>query len=501
MQCSGRLLPFVLFVLSASLVVQAQISHFQHVIIVFRENRSPDNLFYALCDSNPCSTNPNNTQYNIQTSNWLDQSSPTGFTQPTRAPLNNGYDPAHNHQAWIKQCNPAGTAILCTPSVLPPTSCQMNGASCTSPKHGAYIFVDNSTGILNPYLALATSYGWANYMFQTNQGLSFPAHQFIFGGSSALSAADDASGFFISGNFPIGSGCYAQDGQATTLVGPNGKDIAFRIDHAAGKTVCIPPQSMGGRNTMADLLDGANLTWTYYSSPGAGQDKGGSLWTAPNALQAICVPDANFQNCTGKEWKNHVVINPPQVLSDLGANGGACDLKNVSWVIPAYPNSDHPGASIQGPNWVASIVNGLGESRCTDTINGQSFTYWQDTAVVITWDDWGGFYDHERPTILASPEGSYQLGFRVPMIFVSAYTPAKYINNARHDFGSVLRFIEHNFDLGEGVLGFADKRATNNLASFYNLRRSPRTFISIPTSKTVTDFINDKTPPQDVDEE
>jgi len=51
------------------------------------------------------------------------------------------------------------------------------------------------------------------------------------------------------------------------------------------------------------------------------------------------------------------------------------------------------------------------------------------------------------------------------------------------------------------VLGFADKRATNNLASFYNLRRSPRTFIPIPTSKTVTDFINDKTPPEDVDDE
>ena len=156
---------------------------------------------------------------------------------------------------------------------------------------------------------------------------------------------------------------------------------------------------------MADLLDGANLTWTYYSSAysSAGQDKGGSLWTAPNALQAICVPDANFQNCTGTEWKNHVVINPPQVLSDLGTNGGTCDLKNVSWVIPTGPNSDHPGgSSTGGPDWVASIVNALGESRCTDTINGQSFTYWQDTAVVITWDDWGGFYDHEPPAILAT---------------------------------------------------------------------------------------------------
>jgi phospholipase C len=492
-----------LCIILAAVTAQAQISQFRHIIIVFQENRTPDNLFHALCTSNTCSTNPNNTEYNIQTSNWLDRSSPTGFTQPTRMPLNNGYDLDHSHSGWLKQCNPAGTATLCKPAgFFPLTSCQMNGASCTSPKHGAYIFVDNSTGILNPYLTLATSYGWANYMFQTNEGPSFPAHQFIFGGSSALSADGDASGFFISANFGgAAAGCYAQDGEITRLVGPNSKETTYTIDHATGKTVCIPPQSRGGRNTMADLLDGANLTWTYYSSAGAGQDKGGSIWTAPNALQAICVPDANFQNCTGTEWEKHVVIHPSQVLSDLGANDGACDLKNVSWVIPTGANSDHPGSSTGGPAWVASVVNALGESRCTDTINGQSFTYWQDTAVVITWDDWGGFYDHERPTILTTPEGGYQLGFRVPMIFVSAYTPVKYINNARHDFGSILRFIEHNFSLGEGALGFADKRATNDLTGFYNLRKSPRKFISIPISKTVTDFINDKTPPEDVDDE
>ena len=162
-----------LCIILAAVTAQAQISHFQHIIIVFQENRTPDNLFHALCDSNPCSTNPNNTEYNIQTSNWLDQSSPTGITQPTRAPLNNGYNLGHSHNAWLEQCNPTGTATLCKPSVFPPTSCQMNGASCTSPKHGAYIFVDNSTGILNPYVALATSYGWANYMFQTNEGQVF----------------------------------------------------------------------------------------------------------------------------------------------------------------------------------------------------------------------------------------------------------------------------------------------------------------------------------------
>ena len=47
---------------------------------------------------------------------------------------------------------------------------------------------------------------------------------------------------------------------------------------------------------------------------------------------------------------------------------------------------------------------------------------WQNTAIFVTWEDWGGWYDHEPPTILQGNQGDYQYGFRVPMIVVSAYT-------------------------------------------------------------------------------
>ena len=60
--------------------------------------------------------------------------------------------------------------------------------------------------------------------------------------------------------------------------------------------------------------------------------------------------------------------------------------------------------------------------------------YWNNTAIFITWDDWGGWYDHEPPTILAQPEGDYQYGFRVPLVVVSAYTPQGYINNTAPRF-------------------------------------------------------------------
>jgi phospholipase C len=119
---------------------------------------------------------------------------------------------------------------------------------------------------------------------------------------------------------------------------------------------------------------------------------------------------------------------------------------------------------------------------------------------VITWDDWGGWYDHVPPPILPFPQGGYQMGFRVPLVFVSAYTPVGYIDNSNHDFGSVLRFVERNFGLGEGGLGFADSRAATNLDGFYNLKDLPRKFANVPAAKTALDFLNDKTQPTDPDD-
>src|SRR5262249_49657822 len=170
---------------------QAQISRFEHIIVMFQENRSPDNMFYSLClppfgNSKKCSTTPTLIQYNIQTSNWLDKTSSTGTTQPGPTPLGGVYGLRHGLPQFKVQCDANAMG-----------ACTMDGAAgvtCTGtcPPHPQFKYVDNSTGILDPYLQIITQYGWANYMFATQQGASFPAHQFIFGGTSAPSADDDA---------------------------------------------------------------------------------------------------------------------------------------------------------------------------------------------------------------------------------------------------------------------------------------------------------------------
>src|SRR5208337_228052 len=180
----------------------------------------------------------------------------------------------------------------------------------------------------------------------------------------------------------------------------------------------------------------------------------GSIWTAPNAIQHICESSGPGGQCTGKDWSDNVDLKPADVLADI-AN---CSLRNVSWVIPTGANSDHARANDGGgPSWVASIVNAIGGSNCE---NGTG--YWKNTAIFVTWDDWGGWYDHEPPPIFQGLQGDYQYGFRVPLIVISAYTPAGYISNKKPlDFGSILRFIQQNFGIKEGLLGFTDSRATN----------------------------------------
>jgi phospholipase C len=142
-------------------------------------------------------------------------------------------------------------------------------------------------------------------------------------------------------------------------------------------------------------------------------------------------------------------------------------------------------------------VNAIGNSTACDGNTG----YWNNTAIFITWDDWGGFYDHEAPAILPQPQGDYQYGFRVPLIVVSAYTPQGYINNLRHDFGSILRFVEHNFGIAQGALHFADARATNNLTAFFDLNRTPRSFQTISAPKSAAFFLSDKRPATDPDDQ
>jgi phospholipase C len=431
----------------------AQSVTFQHIVFIVQENRTPDNLF----GSNP-TFEPG---VDIATSGL----NSLGQTIPLAAlPLANCYEVIHGHNQFVKQYDKGKMDGADKNPIVPSTG-------CTVPSNPQFKYVDNSTGTVQPYFDLAMSYGWANRMFQTNQGPSFPAHQFLISGTSAPTTT---STLFASDNSaPAGPvGCLAAANVTVPLLNSTGQIAGYQYP-------CFE------HPTLTDLLDAAKkpISWAYYASTAS------SIVTAPNAINHMCVPETvnGKLTCTAAEWTNHVAIPQTKVLGDIQN----CRLRSVVWVTPDGPESDLGGGnSGLGPSWVASIVNEIGNSTCG---------YWENTAILILWDDWGGWYDHVPPFLVGGqPNGwgtSYVYGFRVPMIVVSAYTPQGYVDNSDHDFGSLLQFVETNFG-GLGLIGPGDyaDAYSDNLSAFFTLT-SPRVFAPIPAVQGATYFLNYKFKP------
>jgi len=468
MKLAMKLVAKSLFLLVSFGAILAHAQTFQHVVIIFQENRTPDNLFQGLCGPTRqfCPVPYNLRNYGFDKG---------GRKIPlVRTPLGINYDPDHELSSFLTMCdlNPATN------------TCRMDGQPTTGCPFGACEYAYVNPGDVEPYLAMAQQYGWANYMFSTQQGPTLPGHQFIFSGTSATSAEYDAAATFVSNNpnNGTGTGCLATLDEINWVVSPQSWPTENQWYNDPLGTFCIQHDSM------ATLLDNHQppLSWKYYANGAS------PIGTAPNWFQDICVPDSQYQNCTGQEWLNNVDVYPPDFFNDIGA----CKLANMTWIIPRGQDSDHPGdpSFTGGPSWVASIVNAIGESTCKNP-DGSSF--WNSTAIFITWDDWGGWYDHEAPTLLSVPsqgQGDYQYGFRVPLVVVSAYTPRGYVDNARHDFGSILRFVEQNYGIPEGALGFADARSTTDLVNFFNRINPPRRFQHINSPLGADFFLHDKTP-------
>jgi phospholipase C len=152
--------------------------------------------------------------------------------------------------------------------------------------------------------------------------------------------------------------------------------------------------------------------------------------------------------------------------------------------MPSGQASDHGGFTDgSGPSWVASIVNAMGNDG-----------YWDKTIIFITWDDWGGWYDHVAPPII----NSYEYGFRVPLIVVSPFAKRGHISHVTHDFGSILNFIEKFYNLPS--LGYADAIA-DDLSDCFDFQQTVLPFQTVPAKFDANYFLNDKTPPTDPDDD
>ncbi len=308
-----------------------------------------------------------------------------------------------------------------------------SSAQCPPKSVAAYGYVPQIE--VQPYYTMAETYTFADEMFQTNQGPSFPAHQYLVSGTSTirngsrLRAAEnpeEPDGKHVAG------GCDAPPGTLVTLIDPAGKETKKAFP-------CFSRVSLMGE------MHKAHVSWHYYQA-----NAGAGLWHAPDAIKAIWRKK--------RSYTTHVTYPSSKVLTDISQG----KLASVVWVTPTAPASDHAGETDgSGPSWVASVVNAIGESQ-----------YWDSTAIFVVWDDWGGWYDHVAPQIM----DSYELGFRVPLIVISPYAKLRYVSHVPYEFGSILKFTEETFGLPS--MGTTDARA-DDLSDCFNFSQSPTPFTPI----------------------
>ncbi len=231
-------------------------------------------------------------------------------------------------------------------------------------------------------------------------------------------------------------------------VGPGGiQATSWGCDSATGTTV-ITQTPEGVQNTiypcvdnttLGDLLSDAGISWTSYAPI---QNANGYVYNTYDAINHIRNTDM---------WTEHDV-DWHNFISDA-TNG---NLPAVSWLVADSNDNDHaPNSTCAGENWTIQQINAI--------MQGPD---WGSTAIFLTWDDFGGFYDHAAP---ANPD-YYGFGPRVPMIIISPYAIPGFIDHTEYEFSSVLKFIENRFGLSSLTLRDAD--ASDMTASF-NFSQNP----------------------------
>jgi phospholipase C len=175
--------------------------------------------------------------------------------------------------------------------------------------------------------------------------------------------------------------------------------------------------------TLPDLLEAAKISWRYYST---------DVFPINEVLRAI----KHIRE--GPMWKK--VHHSEDFFDDLAAG----ELASVTWLKPPAPYNEHPNiphkatSVCAGENWTVSVMNAL-----------QRSPFWPHTAVVVVWDDFGGYYDHVVPPLY----DIMGLGPRTPALIMSPYTRrgdnplGGSIDHHTYEFASVLKFIEDVFGL------------------------------------------------------
>ena len=368
----------------------------QHVVVIMQENRSFDSYFgtFAGADGIPtingqptvCVSDPESNQClkPYHDTNDLNHGGPHGEKDAT-ADVDGG-----KMDGFIVQAE-RGRQGTCVQQFDP---------ACASGKTDVMGYHDAHE--IPNYWAYAQQFVLQDHMFEPNASWSLPAHLFMVSGWSARCGSPDPMSCVNELQNP------ARLAQLRQGVSP---DYAW--------------------TDLTYLLRKANVSWAYYVAEGTQPDCEDDAMTCTPKPQSAGTPEIWNPLPWFDTVKEDGQLKNIQNLNHFyeAARSGA--LPAVSWIVPNGKVSEHPPALVsEGQAYVTGLINAI--------MQGPD---WESTAIFLTWDDWGGFYDHVTPQKV--DENGY--GLRVPGIVISPYAKQGFIDHQILSFDAYLKFIEDDF--------------------------------------------------------
>jgi phospholipase C len=432
----------VAFALSLSLAPGADaeaegIQKIQHVVMIMQENRSFDSYFGTYPGANKipagvCVPDPANG----------------GCDRPFHDPSNLNFGGPHGQDAAIEDIN-GGRMDGFVGAMEKKKQCSKVEGSClpcSNPEAKQLRCVDvmgyHDAREIPNYWAYAENYVLQDNMFESAASWSAPEHLFLVSGWSATCPKDDTN----------------------PLDCVNNLEPSFSTKRTKAWT------------DITYLLHKAGVSWRYYVSEGDEPDcESDEAVTCEPVKQGPKTPGIWNPLADFTDVQQDGQLEDIQSVSNLYTavqKQSACGLPNVSWVVPNRVDSEHPRALIStGQTYVTTLINSIMRSPC-----------WGSTAIFLSWDDWGGFYDHVTPP--AVDQNGY--GLRVPGLVISPYAKAGFIDHQQLSHDAYLKFIEDDFlsgsRLNPATDGRPDKRpdvreeapGLGDLANDFDFEQAPR---------------------------
>jgi len=437
----------------------------KHVIIIFQENRSFDSYFgtYPGADGIPirngvptvCNLDPKTGEC---VKPYLDHDD-----------VNCGGP--HGAEFSLGAVNNGAMNGFIIGAEITGSDCGIHPAPKT-PKFADQVMGYHDGSDIPNYWAYAKNFVLQDHMFESIHSWSFPSHLYLVSGWSAecLKANDPMS--CVSNTEPWDR----------NLTGSHSNHIKSPTPFAW--------------TDITYILDKAHVSWVYYLDHGAWPLK----TPQPKSAAAVATSISRQARRAARRkggvpviWnvlpgftdvhEDHQIANI-QKLARYYAAAKAGALPAVSWICPDPDDSEHPPSKVSvGESYVTRIVNAAMRSP-----------EWKSTAIFLTWDDWGGFYDHVPPPQV----DSLGYGIRVPGLVISPYAKHGYIDHQTLSFGAYLKFIEDVFLHGQRLNPKTDGRPDSrpdvrenspmlgNLMNDFDFSQPPRAPMILPLQPKTT---------------